>query len=102
MFETIKEYLKHFFESRLLPVAVVFVLLFCILVNRMFELQIAQTDSYVSQAAKRSRETRTIKASRGNIYDCNGKLLAYNKLSYNITFTSNNVSSDLTSEEKMR
>lgn len=100
MLDTIKEYIKHFFESRLLPVAVVFVLLFCILVNRMFELQIAQTDSYVSQAAKRSRENRKIKASRGNIYDCNGKLLAYNKLSYNITFTSNNVSSDLTSEQK--
>lgn len=100
MLDTIKEYVKHFFNTRLLPVAVVFVLLFCILVNRMFELQVAQTDSYISQAAKRSEETRTVKASRGKIYDCNGKLLAYNKLAYNVTFTSNNVFGNLTSEEK--
>lgn len=100
MLDIIKEHIKNFFESRLLPVAVVFVLLFCILINRMFQLQIAQTDTYVQSAAKLSEQTRSIKASRGNIYDCNGVLLAYNKLSYNVTFTASDKSDELTSEEK--
>lgn len=100
MLDIIKEHVRNFFETRLLPVAVVFVLLFCILINRMFQLQIAQTDTYVQSAAKLSEQTRSIKASRGNIYDCNGVLLAYNKLSYNVTFTASDKSDELTSEEK--
>ena len=100
MLDEIKEYIQNFFESRLLPATVVFVLLFCILVNRMFQLQIAQTDSYAKTATKFSEQTRSIKASRGNIYDCNGVLLAYNKLSYNVTFTASDKSDDLISEEK--
>lgn len=100
MLDEIKEQIRNFFESRLIPVAVVFVLLFCILVNRMFQLQIAQTDSYAKTATKFSEQTRSIKASRGNIYDCNGVLLAYNKLSYNVTFTASDKSDELTSEER--
>lgn len=100
MFDTIKEHVKNFFESRLLPVAVLFVLLFAILVNRMFQLQIAATDTYANEAAKRTEQTREIKASRGNIYDCNGKLLAYNKLAYNVIFTANDTTALLISEEK--
>ena len=100
MLDTIKEYIQHFFESRLLPVAVVFVLLFCILINRLFQLQITETDVYTSQTARMTEENREIKASRGNIYDCNGKLLAYNKLSYNVTYEENDKNADLTSQEK--
>lgn len=100
MLDTIKDMLKSFFASRLLPVAVVFILLFSVLVNRLFELQIADTDTYASQTAKRTEKTKSIKATRGNIYDCNGKLLAYNKLSYNISFAENDTTEDLTSEEK--
>lgn len=100
MLDTWKEYLIEFFNSRLLPVAVVFVILFSVLVNRMFQLQIAETDSYASQTAKLSEKTREIKASRGNIYDCNGKLLAYNKLSHNVVYAATDTASKITSEEK--
>lgn len=100
MLDTLKEHIQNFFESRLLPVAVLFVLLFFTLVNRMFQLQIAATDSYANEAAKRTEQTREIKASRGNIYDCNGKLLAYNKLAYNVTFMANDTTALMTSEEK--
>lgn len=100
MLDTIKEYIKAFFESRLLPVAVVFVLLFCILVNRLFQLQITETETYTSQTAKLTEDDREIKASRGNIYDCNGKLLAYNKLSHNVTFEENEANANLSSKEK--
>lgn len=100
MLDTIKEYITSFFESRLLPVTVVFVLLFCILVNRLFQLQIVETETYTNQTAKMTEQNREIKASRGNIYDCNGKLLAYNKLSYNVTFEENDKNANLTSQEK--
>lgn len=100
MLDTIKEHIRNFFESRLLPVAVLFIILFSVLVNRMFQLQIASTETYASEAAKRTEQTREIRASRGNIYDCNGTLLAYNKLAYNVTYTANDITDDMTSEEK--
>lgn len=100
MWDTLKEYVRAFFNSRLMPITVVYILLFAILVNRMFELQIVEGDTYASEAEARTTKVRTIKATRGNIYDCNGKLLAYNKLAYNVTFTESDATGELTSEEK--
>ena len=74
MLDTIKDSLKSFFNSRLLPVTVVYAILFVILVNRLFQLQIAQVEKYVKKSEKRTSVTREIKASRGNIYHCNGTL----------------------------
>ncbi len=99
MWDTIKEALRNFFGSRLLPISVVYILLFAILVNRLFQLQIVEGDSYAKQSAKKSTYTRKIKATRGNIYDCNGKLLAYNELSYNVTFEVSDKTKALSSEE---
>ena len=100
MLDTIKEYIKEFFNSRLLPVAVIFVLLFSVLIQRMFQLQIAETESYANQTAKLSQKKRDIKASRGNIYDCNGKLLAYNKLSHNVVYAADDSGPSITSQKK--
>ncbi|MCD7825769.1 MAG: peptidase [Clostridiaceae bacterium] len=100
MFDVVKEYIKHFFASRLLPVAVFFVLLFVILVNRMFQLQISEADEYSNQSGTKSENTRDIKASRGKIYDCNGKLLAYNKLTYNVTYERTESTADLDSQDR--
>lgn len=100
MLDTIKEYLRAFFKSRLVPITVVYILLFTILINRMFQIQIVRSDTYASEAVKNTTKTRAIKASRGNIYDCNGKLLAYNKLAYNVTYSENDVTNKLTSAQK--
>lgn len=100
MWDTLKEYIQTFFNSRLLPIAVVFVLLFSILVNRMFDLQIINRNSTIENGASNTTKTRDIKATRGNIYDCNGKLLAYNKLSYNVIFSDTTKFSEMTNEEK--
>ena len=62
MLDTFKDMIKSFFQSRILPVAVVFILLFAILVNRLFSLQIADTDTYASQAAKRTEKTKSAKS----------------------------------------
>ena len=37
----------------------------------------------------RSKKQRTIQGTRGNIYDRNGKLLAYNELAYSVTIEDN-------------
>lgn len=99
MWNTIKEAVQGFFDSRLLPISVVYILLFAILVNRLFQLQIVEGENYSQQSIKKSTYTRKIKATRGNIYDCNGKLLAYNELSNNVTLEINDKTKALTAEE---
>lgn len=100
MFDTLKEYLKAFFASRLVPVTVVYLLLFAVLINRMFQIQITGSDIYAKDAGENKTKVRTVKASRGNIYDCNGKLLAYNKLAYNVIYAENDITGKMSSEEK--
>ncbi len=100
MWDTFKDYVKSFFSSRLVPVTVIYLLLFGVLVQRLFTLQIVDGDEYAAKAEQSSTKKRAIKASRGNIYDCNGVLLAYNKLAHNVTFTESEDTSKLESEEK--
>ena len=58
MLDTIKRYLKVFFSVRLLPVLVVYILLFALLVNRMFQLQIVKGDEYELSLIHISEPTR--------------------------------------------
>ena len=57
-----------------------------ILIQRLFVLQIIRGEDYLDNFALSIRKTRTIPSTRGEIYDCNGELLAYNRLSYVVTF----------------
>ena len=55
------------------------VIIICILIGRMFYLQILRGSYYSRQAeGNRTRYTRIV-APRGIIYDCNGEELANNK-----------------------
>ncbi|MCH5268137.1 MAG: hypothetical protein J1E62_07310 [Lachnospiraceae bacterium] len=100
MRETIKHYLQMFMEIRLVPILVVYVILFAMLVNRLFQLQIVEGDAYAKESEQQTTRTREIRATRGNIYDCNGKLLAYNELSHNVVFEENEKTKGLSNEEK--
>ncbi len=71
--------------------AIVFALMSSVLVSRFFELQIingadAQSD-YILKVVKE----KDLDSTRGNIYDRNGKLLAYNDMAYCITISDNEV-----------
>ena len=57
MLDTIKRYLKVFFSVRLLPVLVVYILLFALLVNRMFQLQIVKGDEYEKESQQQATKT---------------------------------------------
>lgn len=85
MLSAILDYLKTLVKSRIFALIVVYVILFSILAGRMFYLQIVQGETYDEQATIKNEKVKTLKSSRGKIYDCNGKLLASNEQSYAIT-----------------
>ena len=60
--------------------------MFLTLAYRLYVLQIIQGETYLNDFSMSIRKTRVLKSSRGEIYDCNGELLAYNRLSYIVTF----------------
>lgn len=54
------------------------------LIYRLFTLQIVNGDNYLANFQLRIRREVSIPAARGNIYDCNGKLLAYNVIAHDV------------------
>ncbi|MBR3339030.1 MAG: peptidase [Lachnospiraceae bacterium] len=56
-----------------------------VLVHRLYRLQIIDGATYRANFSLMTTKTRTLKGTRGNIYDRNGNVLAYNELSYTLT-----------------
>ncbi|MCH5333283.1 MAG: peptidoglycan glycosyltransferase [Agathobacter sp.] len=91
MIYDIREFLKKFFSSRLFVISAVFIVLFAIILGRVFSLQIVNGKSYQDNFALRITKPLSIDAARGCIYDCNGNLLAYNELAYTLSITDSGV-----------
>ena len=89
LLEIIKEFFVRLFQSRIFAVGVLLTALFCILTGRLFQLQIIQGDELQQQHIADIEVTTEIPGSRGNIYDADGNLLAYNLLSYDVTIRDN-------------
>ena len=81
MFRDLIDKLK---ESRLFLMGGVFVIFACIIVHRLFVLQIVNGEEYRDNYLLSIEKTKDIPATRGDIYDKNGKLLAYNDLAYTV------------------
>ncbi len=81
--------MKKLLSSRLVILAVVFVGLYVILGMRLFNLQIMEGEQYQENYMAKTEKKISLAGTRGNIYDRNGNLLAYNKLSYNVTLQDN-------------
>ncbi|MBE5919162.1 MAG: peptidoglycan glycosyltransferase [Pseudobutyrivibrio ruminis] len=60
-----------------------------VLISRLFYLQIINGSEYQDNYNLKLEKTETIPATRGNIYDRNGNLLAYNELVYAVTIQDN-------------
>lgn len=71
--------------SRLLLLFVVFAGMAVILIYRLFDLQIVNGESYLNNFRLMIQKEKVIQGTRGNIYDRNGNLLAYNELAYSVT-----------------
>ncbi|MBO5389828.1 MAG: hypothetical protein J6A59_17170, partial [Lachnospiraceae bacterium] len=81
--ETILDYIKH----RLFPITVLIIVMFVMLIKQLFTLQIVEGEKHMENFTYKSKKTLTIESVRGEIYDRNGKLLAYNELAYSVVFS---------------
>lgn len=85
----LRELRERIFSSRILVVGAVYVAMLVILISRLFRLQLVDGEKYLNDYVMLTEKTVTEPATRGNIYDRNGKLLAYNELAYAVTVQDN-------------
>ncbi len=97
-FLALKEYIIEYVSHRLFILSVFFLVLFSILIGRLFVLQILEGEEHLNNFTLKSQKTLTVEAPRGDIYDCNGKLLAYNQLAYSVTLENTQSISEVASE----
>lgn len=79
--------MNDYLKKTILRFAVVFItilLLFVIVGIRIVKIQTVERDKWLGIASQRDKYKGKIKATRGNIYDCNGKILATSVPQYNI------------------
>lgn len=84
MFDEFKENLIGIITNRLTVFTLIFILFGGVLVYRCFDLQIVHGEEYLQEFVLEIEKTRDIASTRGNIYDRNGNVLAYNELAYSV------------------
>jgi len=95
-FKTKFEKIMVILENRELVLSVLLFLVGIIFIIQLFNIQIINGADYREQAENKIVRTETIPASRGEIYDRNGVVLATNKLTYNVEIYRTKVGVDLT------
>ncbi len=85
MFNDMKDFFKNIIFSRLFVLIILFIIMFTVLIQKLFVLQIVNGESYVDNFELKIKKERTLLSTRGCIYDRNGNLLAYNELAYSVT-----------------
>ena len=89
MLSDIKEWIKDAVFNRFTLLLIIYVVLIVVLVQRLFVMQIINGQDYLNNFKLTIKKETTLKSTRGNIYDRNGNLLAYNKLAYAVTIEDN-------------
>jgi len=84
LFDEFKDKIKKFLTSRLTIFTLAFFVLGAVLIYRCFNLQIVHGEEYLENFVLETEKTRDIASTRGNIYDRNGNILAYNELAYSV------------------
>ncbi|MBR5361527.1 MAG: penicillin-binding protein [Lachnospiraceae bacterium] len=87
MLEAFRERVSNFVHSRFLVPYILLALVTGVLIARIFSMQIVHGREYMNNFALNIEKEVNIPGARGNIYDRNGELLAYNELAYSITLT---------------
>ncbi len=101
MFNSFRERLINIFTNRLTILWVLFALMGGVLIYRCYRLQIIEGQEYLDNFVLNQEKTRDIPATRGNIYDRNGNLLAYNELAYSIKIEDTFESSGSTKDKEL-
>lgn len=84
MFELFDNFAKNVLKTRTLPLVCIYMTFALALIYKIFTIQVVKQEDIIGNSSTLDVITRETKATRGNIYDCNGVLLAYNKLSYSV------------------
>lgn len=85
LLEIAQEVFKKILSSRLFALAVIFTCLSFVLVGKLFNLQIIHGEEIQNKYIQKTLRTVYTPGTRGNIFDRNGNVLAYNKLAYSVT-----------------
>ena len=89
LLEVGREFIKKVLGSRVFILSLFFIGLFGILSMRLFDLQIIRGEEFQESYMTMTEKEIKLASTRGNIYDKNGDVLAYNELSYNVTIQDN-------------
>lgn len=73
-------------KTRYVAMGVIMVLVFSVFGWRLYDLQIANQETYAAQAEEKKQKTLTLTGSRGKILDRNAVPLAYNQRSFEVQF----------------
>lgn len=87
-------------KNRRIAATVIIGVMFCVLVLFLGKAQIVEADKYKSAAESLAISTSSVKASRGEILDCNGKPLVTNRAGSSIVFKSSDFPSSKNQEER--
>ena len=94
MIREVFEYILNIIKSRLFVLVLIVGSLFSVLLFRVFYLQIVKQQYYLDNYIQIAEKDVYTAGTRGNIYDRNGVLLAYNKLAYAVEIEDDIDSSD--------
>lgn len=94
----VKKQLKAIVSNRVIIIGIFVLFLFCLLVYRLFVLQIVEGQEHLDSFNYKVERTIETSGSRGNVYDCNGKLLAYNQLAYSVTLETTDRTEEIAQE----
>lgn len=84
MLDILKRRIINFITGRTTVLMLISIGLCAVLIHRCFQLQIVDGEKYLKQFILMTEKTRDLRSTRGNIYDRNGNLLAYNELAYSV------------------
>ena len=98
--DRLKEAGAYLMQSRLVTLIIIFCVSSSILIGRLFYLQIVKGSDYLENYEYSIRRTTSVAATRGNIYDRNGNLLAYNQLAYSVTINLSTVENSITTDKR--
>ena len=85
MWDLLNDLKEKIFTDRLKVIQTLMIFFGVVLVGRLFVLQIIRGKSYQENYNYLTEKTTTVDATRGNIYDRNGNLLAYSELAHAVT-----------------
>lgn len=83
--------IKENSKPRIIILQAMFVFLCFLLIRQLWKLQIVHGEAYAENFELRITKTIVERGARGNIYDCNGNILASNQLVYTLTMTDGGV-----------